>query len=469
MTGNTLATSFSNGSVSYWVASEGRPPARSPLPGDIEADVAIVGGGLTGLWTAYYLAEAEPELEIAIIEKEFAGFGASGRNGGWMSAKPAGMSRQYAKREGTEGVIALQHEMFAAVDESVRVARAEGFGQDVVQDGLLHVATNRAQLSRMRTSLAALRDTGWDGDHLLELTPAEFADRIRVEGALGGYWTRHCARVHPAKYVFGLAAAVERRGVTIYENTAAISIAPHTVRTNRGTVRAKHIVQALEGYTGSLQGQRRRLLPMNSSMVITEPLTTDEQASIGWEGAELLGDVAHSFAYLQRTADGRIALGGRGVPYNFSSSFDPDGRTAEKALKQLGERLRELFPGLSQTRLQHSWSGVLGVPRDWSAAVTFDAASGIAVAGGYVGHGLTGTNLAARTVRDLLLGEQTTLTRLPWVGHRSQNWELEPIRWIGAASLYAAYRFADRREYRSGSASTHPAARFADLLSGRAG
>lgn len=469
MTGNSLASSFRNGGVSYWVTSEGRPPARAPLPGDIEADVAIVGGGLTGLWTAYYLAEARPELEIVIIEKEFAGFGASGRNGGWMSAKPAGMFRHYAARGGAEAAIALQHEMFAAVDESVRVARAEGFGDGIVQDGLLHVATNGAQLGRMRATLAALRNQGWEGDHLLELTSAEFSDRIRVEGALGGYWTRHCARVHPAQYVFGLAAAVERRGVTIYEDTAAASITPHAVHTNRGTVRAKHIVQALEGYTGILRGQRRRLLPMNSSMVITEPLTAEEHASIGWEGGELLGDVAHSFAYLQRTADGRIALGGRGVPYNYRSSFDSDGRTAEKALGQLGERLRELFPGLSGTRLQHSWSGVLGVPRDWSAAVSFDPTSGIAVAGGYVGHGLTGTNLAARTVRDLLLGEDTALTRLPWVGHRARNWEIEPIRWLGAAALYGAYRFADRREYRSGTTTTHPAARFADLLSGRAG
>ncbi|TAM68931.1 MAG: FAD-dependent oxidoreductase [Microbacteriaceae bacterium] len=456
-----------NGDVSYWVASEGRPKRRPPLPGSREADVAIVGAGLTGLWTAYYLNRARPDLEIVIVEKDFAGFGASGRNGGWMSAKPAGLFQHYARVAGAPAAIALQREMFGAVEESVNVAKAEGFGDDIVHDGLLHVATNNAQLARMRSSLANLRQEGWAGDHLVELGPAEFAERVNVAGALGGYWTPHCARVHPARLTFGLAKVVADSGVTIHEDTAATSIGPHVVRTARGDIRAKYIVQALEGYTGGLAGQRRRLLPMNSSMVVTEPLADSDFESVGWRGGELLGDLAHNFSYLQRTADGRIAIGGRGVPYNFGSSFDRDGRTAQKAVGQLALRLRELFPGLADTRLQHTWSGVLGVPRDWTAGVTYDSATGVVFAGGYVGHGLTGTNLAARTVRDLIIGEHTPLTRLPWVGHRSRNWEFEPLRWIGAATLYAAYRFADRREYATGKATTHPAARLATLISGR--
>ena len=462
-----LSDNFRNGHVSFWVDSVPRPHARPALAGPLDVDVAIVGAGLTGLWTAYYLKQARPELEIAIIEKHFAGFGASGRNGGWMSAKPAGLFRHYATSGGVAGAIEMQQAMFGAVDESVRVANTEGFGQDVVHDGLLHVATNNAQLARMRAELMELREEGWGDDDLDELTPTQFRDRVKVAGALGGYWTKHCARVHPGHYVFGLAAAVERLGVAIYESTEATAIAPRIVHTARGNVTAKYVVQALEGYTCGLKGQRRRLLPMNSSMVITAPLSNTERESVGWDGAELLGDFAHSFAYVQRTEDGRIALGGRGVPYNFGSSFDRDGRTAERAVEQLSARLRELFPGLSGTKLDHTWSGVLGVPRDWSAGVTFDATSGIAIAGGYVGHGLSGTNLAARTVRDLLLGESTDLTRLPWVGHRSRNWEMEPIRWLGATALYAAYRAADRREYATGMAKTHVFARMANRLSGR--
>lgn len=458
---------FRNGHVSYWVDSVARPPARPPLEGPIEADVAIVGAGLTGLWTAYYLKKARPDLNIAIIEKHFAGFGASGRNGGWMSAKLAGLFRHYTKSGGVAGAVAMQQAMFGAVDESVRVANEEGFGRDIVHDGLLHVATNNAQLARMHAELAELREQGWMGEDLQELTPAEFRQRVKVEGALGGYWMNHCARVHPGHYVFGLAAAVEKLGVSIYEDTEATAIGPRVVHTVRGDVTAKYVVQALEGYTCGLKGQRRRLLPMNSSMVITAPLTGAERESVGWDGGELLGDFAHTFAYIQRTADGRIALGGRGIPYNFGSSFDRDGRTADWVVDQLSARLRELFPGLSGTQLQHTWSGVLGVPRDWSAGVTYDAASGIVQAGGYVGHGLSGTNLAARTVRDLLLGESTELTRLPWVGHRARNWEVEPIRWLGATALYAAYRAADRREYATGMVKTHAFARIANGLSGR--
>lgn len=178
--------------------------------------------------------------------------------------------------------------------------------------------------------------------------------------------------------------------------------------------------------------------------------------------------MAHGFTYMQRTADGRVALGGRGVPYNFNSSFDERGRTADKAVGMLSARLAEVFPVLADARVEHSWTGVLGVPRDWCAAVNFDRMTGVLSAGGYVGHGLSGTNLAARTLRDLILGEDTQLTRLPWVGRQARDWEPEPLRWRGATALYAVYRAADGRENRSHSAKTDVLARAADLVSGRA-
>lgn len=462
-----IDSGFVNGDVSFWMRNTGLPERRAPLDGDITVDVAIVGGGLTGLWTGYYLKKAQPHLEVAIIEQEFVGFGASGRNGGWMSAEPAGQFGRYAKSGGIEAALSLQQEMFGAVRESIRVARDEEFSDDLVHDGLIHVATNAAQLSRARHHVDEMRSQGWSSEDVVELGPSELQERVGVSGARGGYWTPHCARVHPAKYTRGLATVVEALGVRIYESTKALSTGPHCVQTNRGVVDAKYVVEALEGYTLSLKGKARRLLPMNSSMVITEPLSPRELEAINWAGGELVGDVAHSFAYMHRTQDGRIAIGGRGVPYNFRSSFDRAGRTAESAITQLRHRLAELFPVLGEVRLEQSWSGVLGAPRDWCASVNFDSATGIVSAGGYVGHGLSGTNLAARTVRDLILGEDTKLTRLPWVGRRARNWELEPIRWIGATALYAAYRFADRREYATDAPSTHWIARTANLVSGR--
>lgn len=460
---------FVNGQVSHWYQSVKAHPARSVLSGDLTVDVAIIGGGMTGLWSAYYLKKAQPELDIVVIEKEFVGFGASGRNGGWLSAEPAGQYRRYAQDRGDIAAQRLQQEMFGAVQESVDVAREEGFDEDLVHNGLIHVATNAAQLARAQAKVAAMKEQGWNEDDVFLLSRSELDQRVRVEDAQGGYWTPHCARIHPGKFTLGLAKAVERLGVTIYESTAASEISSQTVVTDRGIVSAKYIVQALEGYTHSLAGKRRKLLPMNSSMAVTEPLTQEQLDAIGWKAGELLGDMAHSFTYMQHTSDGRIAIGGRGVPYNFSTSFDPQGTTAQETIRQLHERLVQLFPVLQDIRFDHSWSGVLGVPRDWSAAVTYDRDTGLLTAGGYVGHGVAGTNLAARTIRDLVLQQDTDLTRLPWVDRTARNWEPEPLRWIGATTLYGVYRYADRQEYISQSAKTHWTARLADVISGRAG
>lgn len=462
-----FSSDFQNGNVSFWVASTERHSKRPSLDRSIDIDVAIVGGGLTGLWSAYYLKSANPSLEIAIFEKEFIGFGASGRNGGWLSAMPMGLMRHYRQMGGDQAAVELQKEMFHTVEESVRVAQKESFGEEVQQDGLIHVATNNAQFSRLKTELSAMQQQGWSESDVIQLTKSDLADRMHIKNAKGAFWTPHCARVHPAKFTFGLANAVERLGVKIYEGTTVEEIRPHEVITEGANVKASYIVQALEGYTCSLKQNRRSLLPMNSSLVITEPLSEEASRSIAWRGAELLGDMAHSFTYVQRTADNRIALGGRGVPYNYGSRFNESGKTSDKAVTQLSERLLQLFPSLADTRLAHTWSGVLGVPRDWTAGVSINNKTGLISAGGYVGHGVAATNLAGRTIRDLVLGEKSSLTRLPWVGHKARNWELEPVRWIGARSLYALYRFADRQEYRGARPKTSPAAKLGNLISGR--
>lgn len=463
----TRSEELINGDVSFWVRDAGWPVPRAPLPGDLDVDVAIVGGGLTGLWTAYYLKQERPDWEIVVIEREFCGFGASGRNGGWMSAEPAGPFSRYAADRGVEAALAMQQAMFGAVRESVDVAHREGFGDAVDETGLIHAATSRAGLARAHEHVRQMKQQGWGEDDVHTLTAPELRQRVNVDGAFGGYWTPHCARVHPAKYTFGVAAAVERLGVRIYEQTTATALEPHKVVTDRGEVTAHAVVRALEGYTVSLPAEPRTLLPMNSSLVITEPLTQQQLDTIGWAGAELLGDTAHSFSYLQLTADSRIAIGGRGKPYDFGSRFDRGGRTAEFGVDLIGERLVQLFPSLEGIRLEQTWTGVLGVPRDWSAAVNYDAGTGLASAGGYVGHGLSGTNLAGRTLRDLILGHDTELTRLPWTGRKARHWEFEPLRWIGATGLYAAYRWADQREDRSDSSSTSVIAKVADRIAGR--
>ncbi|MFF5101645.1 NAD(P)/FAD-dependent oxidoreductase [Streptomyces sp. NPDC000134] len=454
-----------NGGISFWYADDGLPPVREPLAGDRSADVVIVGGGYTGLWTAYYLKRADPSLRITVLEQKFCGYGASGRNGGWLYNGVAGRDR-YAKLHGRDAAARLQRAMNDTVDEVIRAAGAEGIDADLHKGGVLEVARTPAQLARLRAFHAAERAFGETDRELYGAR--ETAGLIRVADAVGATWTPHGARLHPAKLAKGLAAAVERLGVTLHESTPVTEIRPGHAVTPYGTVRAPCVLRCTEGFTASLKGQRRAWLPMNSSMIVTEPLGDARWEEIGWADRQTLGDMAHAYMYAQRTADGRIALGGRGVPYRYGSRTDDDGTTHPATVTALRHVLTDFFPSLAGVRIAHAWSGVLGVPRDWCATVALDPATGLGLAGGYVGSGVATANLAARTLRDLVLRQgPTELTTLPWTGHHVRPWEPEPLRWLGVHALYAAYRAADHQEATTYRPTTSPLARLADAIAGR--
>ena len=454
-----------NGEVSFWWARRGGAPApRAALAGSIEADVCIVGAGYTGLWTAYSLAGLDPSLRIAVIEQRFAGYGASGRNGGWLTNSVTGGRERYVRSHGREAAIDQQRALNDTVDEVLAVAAREGIDIGAHKGGELTVARTPAELARLRAFADA--EAAWPHTDLEWADAAATAERVRVAGALGSLWHPHCARIDPAALAAGLAAAVERRGVTIYEQTRVEEIVPGRARTAHGDVRAPIVIRATEGFTAGLPATHRTWLPMNSSMIVTEPLPADAWDEIGWDGRATLGDMAHVYMYAQRTADDRIAFGGRGVPYRYGSRVDADGSTAPGTVRQLTALLRTFFPAAVRAPIAHAWSGVLGVPRDWAATVGFDRATGLGWAGGYVGTGVTATNLAGRTLADLVLGRDAALTRLPWVNHRAHRWEVEPLRWLAVRGLYAAYRAADRVEAATGTARTSVVARIADAISG---
>ncbi|WP_223830563.1 NAD(P)/FAD-dependent oxidoreductase [Nocardiopsis quinghaiensis] len=464
---------FANGSVSFWFRETGLPERRASLPGTADYDVCVVGAGYTGLWTAYYLKKEQPDLRVAVVEREFAGFGASGRNGGWLSAEFAGSRERYAQSHGKAAMVALQRAMMDTVTEVISVAEAEGVDADIVRGGMRLVATNAAQRERLAEDIEYLQEWGyWPDDiHLVE---GDHEPRLSVSGAVASAYSPHAARVHPAKLVTGLARVVEDLGVTIFEGTAVEEIRPRgaTTRpaavTEHGTVYADHVVRATEGFTSTLRGQRRDWLPMNSSMIATEPLPAELWEKIGWEGREVLGDAAHSYVYAQRTADDRIAIGGRGVPYRFGSAQDQDGATQPQVIAELWHALIRMFPDVAEVPVEHAWSGVLGVPRDWCPAVHMDTGTGLGWAGGYAGSGVATSNLAGRTLRDLILRRETDLTRLPWVGHQIRSWEPEPLRWVGTQVIYGLYRTADRRESRTEDrAHTSRFAGIATRISGR--
>ncbi|HWT93918.1 MAG TPA: FAD-binding oxidoreductase [Solirubrobacteraceae bacterium] len=455
-----------NGGISYWYASTATPRRRAPLDGPRTADVAIVGGGFTGLWAAYYLKTLEPSLDVVVLEREFAGFGASGRNGGWLSSAFSASRDKLAAARGRDAVLALQRTMQATVDEVIDVCAREGIDADIVKHGVLSVARGAAQQARLEAELA--EDARWElrEPDVVELTRAQVDARVRVAGATGAAFSPHCARVHPAKLVRGLAAAVERLGVRIYEGTEVLGVDPGVARTAHGDVRAGHVLICLEGFTAGLEGHERDWVPLNSAMVVTEPLSGAAWREIGWDGAELLGDGAHAYMYAQRTADGRIALGGRGVPYRFGSRTDVDGRTQERTIRGLVRILHGMFPAARGAGIEHAWCGVLGVPRDWSPLVRVDADTRVGIAGGYVGNGVATSNLAGRTLADLVLARETERTALPWVGKTVRRWEPEPLRFVGAHLVYGLYRAADRREA-AGLERTSRLAKAASLLAGR--
>ncbi|MFD1543707.1 NAD(P)/FAD-dependent oxidoreductase [Nonomuraea guangzhouensis] len=472
MKGIPLTTDFANGGVSFWYRQIGLPDRRAALPGARSYDVVIVGGGYTGLWTAYYLKKAQPDLRIAILEREFAGFGASGRNGGWLSAEFAGSRKRYAAARGREAMISLQQAMFRSVDEVIGVTREEGIEADIHKGGLIHVATNPAQRRRLHEELSELRTWGYGEDDLRLMSRDEQRERVQVAGTLEATYSPHCARIQPAKLAVGLASVVASLGVDIFENTTVTEIRPRSAGgqasavTSRGVVSAEYVIRATEGFTASLAGQHRQWLPMNSSMIVTEPLPAEVWKHIGWSGSELLGDEAHAYIYAQRTADDRIAIGGRGVPYRYGSRTDDRGATQAQTVALLWRMLVKLFPAAADSHVQHSWCGVLGVPRDWCSTVHLDHSTGLGWAGGYVGSGVTTTNLAGRTLRDLVLRRDTELTALPWVGRQVRQWEPEPLRWTGVQLIYALFRSADRHENDRGT-TTSAYARLANLISGR--
>jgi glycine/D-amino acid oxidase-like deaminating enzyme len=429
---------------SLWL--EQAPPVRRPaLAGDSSCDIAIVGAGFTGLWTAYYLAGSS-DARITVVDAEHAGFGASGRNGGWCSALFPASLASLSRLPGSSRELALAQyaAMVDTVDEVGRVAEAEGIDCGFARGGTVTLARSPAQWQRARASYADALAWGRTDVHLLDR--ADALGVLDASGTVGATYTPHCAALQPARLVRGLAEACERRGVTLLDSTRALGIEPGRVRTEHGTLSAEVVVRATEGQTPTLAGQQRTLAPVYSLVIATEPLPAEVWERIGLRRRETFSDHRHVIIYGQRTADDRLVFGGRGAPYHFGSRVRPAYDRDERVFARLRETLVELFPMLADVAVTHSWGGALGIPRDWCASVGLDRSTGLAWAGGYVGDGVSTTNLAGRTLRDLVLGTDSDLVRLPWVGHRSRRWEPEPLRWLGINAGLRAMTLADAEE-----------------------
>lgn len=448
--------------TSLWADQVVVSPDRPSLTGDRTVDVAIVGGGFTGLWTAHALLRADPALRVLVLEADRVGAGASGVNGGWCVGELAG---------GIEGAVALSKRRTGSVDDGLRLVRAimdtvdevgrvtesEGIDCDFAKGGVIRVARTEPQRRRQRDEVDEHRQLGFGAGDIELLDAGAAKERFGASEVLGGLRYAACARIQPARLVNGLAAAVERRGGEILERSAVRELRPGRpgkpaeAVADRGTVRADVVVRAIEGFTAGLSGHRRHYLPFASSMIATEPLPAEVWELIGLSERETFADDRRMVIYGQRTADDRIAFGGRGAPYRFGSSIPVSSSPAIR--ERLTATLHELLPPTRDAAITHHWGGVLGIPRDWQPSVGLDRSSGMAWAGGFVGEGVAAANLAGRTVADLILERDSDLVSLPWVDHTVRRWEPEPFRWLGVTALLKLTAQADAAEARTGRAS----------------
>ena len=388
-----------------------------------------------------------------------AGFGASGRNGGWCSALFPASWGKIAKGASREAAVAMQREMFRTVDEVGAVVAAEGLDVHWAKGGTTTLARTPVQLERARAEIDHAREWGFGEEDYRWLSASEAEASVGASDVLGGTFTPHTAAIHPARLARGLAQVVERLGVTLHEGTAVTSIEPGVVRTTHGSVRAPFVLRATEGYTAELPGHKRDVVPVYSLMLATEPLPEAFWAEAGMSSRPTFADYRHLIIYGQRTADGRFAFGGRGAPYHFGSTIDARFDREPAVFDELHRVLVELFPALAGAAVTHTWGGPLGITRDWYASCGLDRATGLGWAGGYVGDGVGTANLAGRTLADLVLGEDSELVRLPWVNHRSRRWEPEPLRFLGVNAGLQVMSSADHVENRTGRPS-----RRADLM-----
>ena len=437
--------------VSFWHDSyPGSFAPRPALPGDREADVAIVGAGYTGLWTAYHLLRLDPSIRVVVLERKVAGYGASGRNGGWALGEYSISPMDWAARSTPEDAVRQMRGLYDAVDDIGRVADAEGIDCHYAPGGWIDLARSPVQADRITAGVRARHAVGLTDDDVRWVGADEARAICNATDVAGGWFNPHVAAIHPCRLVRGLAEAVEQLGGTIHEETAVRSIKPGLVTTDRGAVRADVVVRATEGYTRDLAGHRRTIVPVYSLMVATEPLPDTVWDEIGLAGRPTFGDGRNLIIYGQRTDDGRIAMGGRGAPYRYGSKVVSTTGVHHPVHDAVEDTLRQMFPVLGDAAITHRWGGVMGLPRDWTPSVGFDRSTGLAWGGGYVGDGVATAKLAGHTIAELVTGTDSPRTDLPWVDHRTRKWEPEPLRWLGINAGLWMTGSADRAEARTG-------------------
>ncbi len=422
--------------------------SRNALTSNIEADVAIIGAGYTGLWSAYYLKLLKPDLNVVVIESQTAGFGASGRNGGWVAGSISGLDKfvEPLALFDKQRVCSI---LFDNVDNIGTTLAKEGIEADFNKAGVIYAAARYPeQVKQQQAALDQLYKIGFSKEDCFWLDKQQLDKKLRLRNGLGGIFNHHCATLNPVKMVRGLADRVEQMGVKIYEQTTAISIQPKKVLTEHGEIKATTIIPALEGYSASLQGFGQYLLPVHSLIIATEPLSDSTWSEIGLSNREAFSDASRMVTYGHRSKDGRMIFGSRGG-YNYGGKPRSDFSLEDQEFRRREAIMHDLFPQLKNAKTTHGWGGSLGISRRFSPHVIYDDHTGIATAGGYGGQGVAASHLFARTLVDLILQRDSEFTHMPWVfNHTSHHkalrkWEPEPVRWLTSKAITQAFTWEE--------------------------
>lgn len=414
------------------------PDDAAGLDADTVADVVVVGAGAAGLWTAYYLLEADPGLDVVVVEQARVGAGGSGRGPGWCSARTL-VAEHVARAHGVEAARSVRAAMRDAVVEVGGVAAAEEIDCGFVYGGAVTVARTLPQLARLRARAAGAAQWG-DEEHLL--APDALAEHVVSPGALGGTWTPDCAQLDPARLLRGLAEVVVARGVRLVERTRVVRVSPGAVVTQHGTVRARIAVRATgaSALAGSSVGRATQ------DLLATAPLAPESRHSVGLVRGQSLGDAAHEAVRVRRTSDDRLVVA---LP-----ATAPGARLSAPDVDRLRRRLAQLLPGAADAAVTHAWRASHTATRDGTPRVGLDRDTGLGWAVGFGDDGLAAANVAGRTVADLVAGTATALTRLPWVDGPGATWASAPVRDVMLLARSRRARLADAVERRTGRAVT---------------
>ncbi|AUG79900.1 FAD-dependent oxidoreductase [Kitasatospora sp. MMS16-BH015] len=416
----------------FWLEDPGRPEALPALVGDTKCDLLVVGGGYSGLWTALIAKERDPSLDVVLIEGHEVGWAASGRNGGFCAASLThGFGNGLQRWPGELGE--LERQGLANLQAMEDAIKKYGIDCEWERTGEIDVATQPHQLAELHEVAEAVAEYG------LDLTVLD-ADQLRAEvdspTFLGGIWDKEgVAMLHPAKLAWGLKAACVAQGVRVFERTRATDLSEYgsgmAVRTSYGRVYARRVALGTNVFPSLVKRVRPYIAPVYDYALMTEPLTEEQMAAIGWSRRQGLGDSANQFHYFRLSADNRILWGGYDAVYNFGGKVRAEYDQRPETFQTLARHFFQTFPQLEGVRFTNAWGGAIDTCTRFSAFFDTAYRGRVAYAAGFTGLGVGATRFGAEVMLDLLSGETTERTALEMVRHKPLPFPPEPIRWAG--------------------------------------